>query len=75
VYNKEDSMINVSFSHSKDSIQFQIQTQKGCCKIHKSAHADEIPTPSREPHVIHIVHVPIISILSNKGIPGTTHVT
>jgi hypothetical protein len=75
VYNKEDSMINVSFSRSKDCIQFQIQTENGCCKIHTSAHADEIPAPSREPHVIHAVHVLIINILSNKGIPGTTHMT
>ena len=43
---------------------------------HKSAAAKhtylsklmEIQTPSREPHVIHTVHVPLISIVSNKRI-------
>lgn len=38
--NKEDSMINVSCSRSKDSTHFQIQERKDCCKTPISAQAD-----------------------------------
>jgi hypothetical protein len=38
--NIEDSMINVSCSRSKYSIQFQIQERKDCCKTRMCAQAD-----------------------------------